>query len=120
MAVRNVLVVDDDPQVLKLVSKILTSAGYRVMEASNGRRALEVVGESQVDLILTDLIMPEQEGVETIAKVRKDHPAVRIIAMSGAAGSPYLRVAELMGAEAVLQKPFGAEELLQIVQKVLV
>ena len=75
--------------------------------------------DQPVDVVITDLIMPEQEGMETISRIKRDFPNIKIIAISGALGGRYLRVAELLGAHAVLNKPLDPEQLLQTVQSVL-
>ncbi len=116
---KSVLVVDDDPSVLKLVSLMLAGAGYRVLEASDGKQAVVRFQEDPTDLLLTDVIMPEQEGVETLSRLMRDYPRLKTIAMSGAARGRYLRVAGMVGAHAVLRKPFTKEDLLQTVERVL-
>ena len=115
----SVLIVDDDPAILKLLSSVLGAAGYEVAEASDGRQAMKLFRERPSDLMITDLIMPDQEGVETITKLRRDYPRLKIIAISGAIGGRYLRVAELLGADTVLQKPFTPQVLLDTVRKLL-
>ncbi|MGH9660699.1 MAG: response regulator [Bryobacteraceae bacterium] len=113
---KSVLVVDDDEQIRNVIQAVLTGAGYQVSLACNGKQALSVVRSMPVDILVTDLIMPEQEGVETIAVVRKEFPEIKIVAISGVAGGRYLRVAEFLGAHAVLQKPFEPAKLLTTLQ----
>jgi DNA-binding NarL/FixJ family response regulator len=82
-------------------------------------QALRQARAEPVDLVITDLVMPEQEGIETIRALRKEAPGVRIVAMSGAFGGQYLKTAQLLGADAVLAKPVGSELLLAKVAQVL-
>ncbi|MBI1788995.1 MAG: response regulator [Acidobacteria bacterium] len=116
---KSILVVDDDPQVLSLMADILSDAGYRVLEARDGRHAMAAIRKGPVDVMVTDLIMPEQEGVETITQLKKEYPGIRIVAISGAAEGAYLKLAELLGAHAVLRKPFAPGQLLDQIAKVL-
>ena len=78
-----VLVADDEDMVRMVVKQTLAKAGIDVIEASNGREALEMQANDPADVVITDIIMPEQEGIETIVQLRKDYPDLPIIAMSG-------------------------------------
>jgi DNA-binding response OmpR family regulator len=98
---------------------VLERAGYEVVEATDGERAIRTLGETRADLVITDMVMPEREGVETIQAIRKDHPEVGIIAISGAGGGAYLRLACPLGADAALMKPVSSEVLLAEVARVL-
>jgi PAS domain S-box-containing protein len=114
-----ILVVDDDAAVRTLFRKILARAGYRVMEAADGAQALAAVRKGGVDLVITDLVMPEKEGIETIVEIRKSHPQVKIAAVSGAFGGRYLEIAAMLGAEAALAKPVSEETLVETVRRLL-
>jgi DNA-binding NtrC family response regulator len=104
-APRTILVIDDDADYRLLVRTLLTRAGYRVLEASNGLAGLRFVSQTRVDLVITDMIMPEHEGVETIAIVRHMHPKLKVVAMSGVTGCrEYLDLADRLGADATLEK----------------
>jgi PAS domain S-box-containing protein len=118
-AAAGILVVDDDAAVRGLFHKILTRAGYRVMEAADGAQALAALRKGGLDLVITDLVMPEKEGIETIVEIRKSHPQVKIAAVSGAFGGRYLEVASMLGAEAALAKPVSEEALLSMVRRLL-
>jgi CheY-like chemotaxis protein len=110
-----VLVIDDDHLVRYTLSKILQRNGYDVTTASDGKRAMTVFRDARPDVVITDIIMPEQEGIETILKIRSERPEVKIIAISGGARNRnlgYLGMAEAFGADDVISKPFEAEELL--------
>ena len=114
-----ILVVDDMAGIRGFVRKVLTGAGYRVMEAENGIEALQQMNASVVDLVLTDLVMPEMEGLEVIRRVCKERPELKIIGMSGAFGGQFLKPAELLGAHARLAKPIRPDDLLDTVRRVL-
>ncbi len=115
----SLLIVDDDCQVLDLLANYLTRCGYHVRLAQDGHQALDRMRQEPADLCLTDLVMPEREGVETIQEIRREFPGTKIIAMSGAAGGSYLRVAELLGAHAILPKPFDLQRLLDTIRSLL-
>jgi PAS domain S-box-containing protein len=106
-----ILVVDDEDSMRKLIRRLLEASGHRVVEAENGKVALSRIAESKLHLVLTDLCMPEQEGLETIKVVRQRYPSLKIIAMSGAHNGTFLRMAKLMGAHSVIEKPFTAADL---------
>jgi CheY-like chemotaxis protein len=111
-----VLLIDDDPLVLYTLSKILVGDGYDVTTAVDGKQGLACVAADKPAIVITDLIMPEQEGIETIIHIRREHPEIRIIAISGGGrhGSfCMLPIAQSIGADAILAKPFEANELLE-------
>jgi CheY-like chemotaxis protein len=112
-----VLVADDDPLVRALIKDVLESTGYRILEAADGREALNFA--ELADLIITDLVMPDVEGIEAICTVRKQHPEKHIIAVSGAFGGYFLNVAKKLGADAIFAKPFDEAVLLDTVKKLL-
>jgi PAS domain S-box-containing protein len=114
-----VMVVDDEESVRNLIQQMLTPAGYRVIPVDSGKKALRILGAERLDLVVTDLVMPDLDGLELIQSIRRDHPGVKIIAVSGAFGGQYLRAAEFMGADASLMKPVGAERLRRTIQRVL-
>ena len=112
-----ILVADDEAGVRRFLRKALESGGYEVVEAEDGKQALAQAGN--VDLVITDLIMPEREGIETIQALTRDMPGLGIIAISGGFGGQFLDVAQLMGADGVLTKPIRSELLLAKVAEVL-
>ena len=114
-----ILVVDDDAGVREVLQSMLEAAGYSVAVAVNGREALAAMREGSFDCIITDLVMPEQEGIETIKMIRRDYPDLGIIAMSGAFGGDYLRIASYLGAHATLSKPVQLPTLLATVSSLI-
>jgi DNA-binding NtrC family response regulator len=120
--VARILVVDDDDAMRAIVEHPLRRQGHDVVGATNGAHALRLLGESSFDLVITDLVMPEVEGLELVRALRNRVPRPRIIAMSGAGhGGPvdYLVVARTLGATATLAKPFTQQALLDLVAQVL-
>jgi hypothetical protein len=113
------LVADDETAVRNLLRTVLENDGYEVLEAADGKQVLKEVRAGRVDLVIMDLVMPEQEGLETIRILRKEVPGMGIIAMSGAFGGQFLETARLLGADAVLSKPVGTGLLLAKVAEVL-
>jgi CheY-like chemotaxis protein len=118
----SLLLIEDDEQLRSIFRQILEGAGYEVVEACNGREGLRRYLATPADVIITDLLMPEQEGLETIEALRQYNPAAKIVAISGGGRLEtldYLRVAKQLGAQIVLRKPFGRDELLEAVHEVL-
>jgi len=114
-----VLVVDDEPEVRSVLTEILAAAGYDVIVACDGEEALEAVRTHFPGLMITDLVMPRKEGLETIREARQLAPGMKIIAISGAFGNRFLSVATHLGAHAALAKPFSADVLLSTIRSVL-
>jgi DNA-binding NtrC family response regulator len=110
-----ILIVDDDQSVCRLLAAILEDSGYTTAQAPNGREAMALLESRPFDLVITDLVMPEQEGIETIKLLRRDFPELKVIAMSGAFGGDYLRIAGYLGAHQTLQKPISVDALLRAV-----
>jgi len=115
----SILVVDDDNEIRNLLQSILEEEGYGVYTAENGKRAVAVLKESPVSLMMTDLAMPVQEGLETITYVRKQYPTLPVVAMSGTFRGTMLNTAAHLGASAVLEKPVKVDEVLKVVHQLL-
>jgi len=117
-----VLVIDDDETSRLLLRETLEDEGYEVEEASDGKIGVGLYRQNPTDLVITDLIMPGQEGIETILELRQDFPGIRIIAISGGGtgvSTNYLEVAKKLGARHTLTKPIKAEELLAAIRDLL-
>src|ERR1051325_10436533 len=112
----SILVADDDADFRAWLREALQSVGYGVIEAANGLEAMELLKHVRVDLFITDLAMPDQEGLETIRLLRYQYPALKIISISGAFGPAFLRISKLLGASTTLQKPIQLDKLLQTVR----
>jgi len=117
-----ILVLDDELSILLMIKKMLEKAGHEVSLALNGKEGMELFERSRPDLLITDIIMPEKEGLETIFELRRKHPELKIIAISGGGRiSPdgYLPGAKLLGADMTFQKPLDQKEFLQAVSQLL-
>jgi CheY-like chemotaxis protein len=119
---KRILVVDDDDLIRDLIYEILEPQGYQILLAENGNRALEILDKEEIDLIITDIIMPDKEGIETILDIKKRLPHAKIIAMSGGGqleANSYLSMAKRLGVNATLSKPFDPAKLLGMIQEIL-
>jgi CheY-like chemotaxis protein len=116
-----ILVIDDDPAMLQMLSAGLKRHGHDTMEALNGREAAAMLRQAIVDLVITDILMPERDGLEVIMGLRQSNPSLPIIAMSGLPldVAPYLNAARKLGARHALVKPFPISELVRVVNMVL-
>jgi CheY-like chemotaxis protein len=119
---QRVLIIDDDEQVRALLYEILERAGFAVIEAINGAEGLKLYRSQPTDLVITDLIMPEKEGVETILELRREFPDARVVAISGGGrngGRDYLLIAAQLGARRTVAKPFSRQDILDAVRGAL-
>lgn len=117
-----ILIIDDEVMIRDLLVKILEREGYETITASNGKDGIKTHRENPSDLIITDLLMPEKDGIETIMELRRDSQDVKIIAMSGGGkidSETYLEIAKTMGAIETIAKPFDLRTLLKKVQELL-
>jgi DNA-binding response OmpR family regulator len=120
--VGTILIIDDDDQLREVLNLLLARAGYTVFEAPNGKVGLQLMLSENVDLVITDLYMPEKEGLETIAELRKDFPQTKIIVISGGyKGSvvSHLTLAKELGADRVFEKPFNIDEMFAAIVELL-
>ena len=111
-----ILLIDDDDTVRTMLRLTLVHFGHTVIEARDGKEGLELFQHANVDLLITDIVMPEKEGLEVLMELRKRHPPVKIIAISG---GDYLHMAKLMGAAKVLAKPFSTNVLIEAIDELL-
>ena len=117
----NILLIDDDHLLRGALSQSLVNAGHKVIEASDGLQGCELARSMPVDVVVTDLVMPVQEGVETILTLRRERPKLPIIAMSGGVTNSklYLDIAGKIGARRMLPKPFTPKALISLIEQVL-
>jgi CheY-like chemotaxis protein len=119
----SVVIADDVPEIRELVTAWLAGGGHTVIETATGRELLEILRQRPVDLVITDIVMPDGDGHDVIATVSRIWPDVRILAISGGGKTmpkePGLRIAKGLGADALLPKPFTKEQLLAAIQKVM-
>ncbi len=117
-----ILVIDDEARVRNMLGQALERAGYEVVAAGDGAEGMAQYRDAPVDLIITDIIMPEKEGIETIVEMRREFPDVKIIAISGGGkGHPdsYLQMARKLGADWTFAKPLIRHELLAAIRELL-
>jgi CheY-like chemotaxis protein len=120
--VATILVIEDDPGVRRVLLCTLEIAGHDVIAVDNGRDGLRAVAERAPEIVVTDIVMPDSDGLEVIRLLRSDHPRVRIIAISGGGmicRTTYLDLARLLGADVTLQKPVLPSDLVYAVQELL-
>jgi CheY-like chemotaxis protein len=108
---QTILVVDDEALVRHTLDAALRRNGYQVLHAADGDEALDVLASEEIDLVLTDLVMPRREGIETIIEIRRRFPHVKVITVSGALGGTFLEMARVLGAVATLSKPVRVDVL---------
>lgn len=117
-----ILIIDDEPHILLMLKKMLEQSGYEVDLAANGVEGIELFRKSNADLVITDIIMPEKEGLETIREMRRIKHDLKIIAMSGGgkvSADSYLEIAKIFGASRVISKPFTKSEMVSAVKELL-
>ena len=116
----SILVVDDEDQIRRLICETLERAGYHVREARDGKEALSLYRSAPADLVIMDILMPDQDGLETTVALRRESPDVKIIVITGGSDMigilNYLDVAKMLGAHSTLQKPFEMKTLLETIQ----
>jgi YesN/AraC family two-component response regulator len=118
-----ILIVDDEEMFRKMLRQMLEMAGYEVTEAAEGGQAISLFRDKPADLVITDIFMPEKEGIATIQEMKRDFPGLKIIAVSGGGsklcGFEYLQFAESVGADRTLSKPFDRQEILDAIESLL-
>lgn len=119
---KKILVIDDDAQITRVLDLKLRKAGYQVIVAANGEAGLNLFKAQRPDIVITDILMPGKEGLETILELRRDSPEIKIIAISGGGhigADDYLNLAKKFGAQFTFTKPFTGNEILQSVGELL-
>lgn len=119
---KRILIIEDDPITQELVKDILEEENYDVEVAGNGIDGLELQNSNPFDLIITDIVMPEKEGIETILEIKRDYPKVKLIAISGGASygaNGYLKMAKMLGVERTFPKPFERDDIVNAVKELL-
>lgn len=106
-----ILVVDDEPQVRELLSVKMQQRGYRVGEAANGQEAIDKLAEGGFELVISDIMMPERDGLEVIMYLKRQHPTVKISAISAPGNEVFPKSAKALGASRIFLKPFSLEEI---------
>ena len=118
-----ILIIDDEELFRQMLKQMLELAGHEVDEAAEGAQAIEAFKRQPTDLVITDIFMPEKEGIATINELKQEFPALKIIAVSGGGnkmcGFEYLQFAESVGADHALSKPFERQEILDAIEELL-
>lgn len=117
-----VLVIDDEDQIRSVLRQMLEREGMVVDEAADGMEAMKIYRDNPADLVITDIIMPEKEGIEIIVELRKNYPDIKIIAMSGGgrlSAENYLLLASRLGADTTLTKPVRRETLIRAIKALI-
>ena len=116
----SILIVDDEASIRSLLRKILEEDGHQIREASNGEVGLTLYREAPADLVITDILMPERDGMEVTLALTREFLDAKVIAMTGATGDQnFLNVAKLFGARRVIKKPFSVEAIRRLVRYTL-
>ena len=118
----SIIVIDDDPQINSLLKDVLEFEGYHVITAQRADEGLQYLKAANIKLVITDVLMPDKEGLETIRELREQYPQTKILAISGGltkSGVDVLEIAKRLGANQVLQKPFDMQDLIKSVRLLL-
>ncbi|MGO9015679.1 MAG: response regulator [Dissulfurispiraceae bacterium] len=118
---KSILIIDDEKDVRNSLRHVFEFHGYKVFEACNGKEGLDVYRRNMVDIVITDILMPEKDGLETILDIKKEFPKAKIIAMSGfgKGGMDILSIAREFGATHCIRKPFQPDEIIRLVNSTL-
>ncbi len=117
-----ILIMDDDELIIKMLRMALENRGYDVIAATNGREGVRLYGTTPVDLVISDILMPEMDGIEALKALRQRNPELKLIAVSGGGKRlkmDLLKVARILGATATFEKPYNIQELLATVSRLL-
>jgi two-component system nitrogen regulation response regulator NtrX len=119
---KHILIVDDDAQIRSLLRTVLEAEGYAVRHAADGAEAAGLIADDAPDLVVTDIFMPEADGFEVLAVIKKSYPDIPVIVVSGSQVTPnvdFLHLAGRLGAHSILHKPFRPRELIAAVERAL-
>ena len=117
-----ILIIEDDVDLRRMLTRLLEREDFTVLEANNGLEANTILDHTVPQLVITDLIMPEQDGIGTINYIRKKLPDIKIIAISGGGrmiSQDYLKIARMLGAQYTFKKPFSNRELVAKVRELI-
>ena len=118
----SILLIEDDAPVRRIISMMLEKEGHEVSEAADGELGIQMYREQPRDLVITDIIMPNKEGLEMIKELKKEYPDVKIIAISGGGkieGRHYLQLAKKFGVDLTFEKPFNWQKLVESVNEII-
>lgn len=118
----NILIAEDDQELLDVLALTLRDAGHTITAARDGQEAVGLLKDNEFEILITDIVMPNKEGIETIMDVRRQWPEIKIVAMSGGGfqtAQQYLDIAHKLGAAAILPKPFHRDQILAALDQIL-
>ncbi|MCK5312047.1 MAG: response regulator [Desulfobacteraceae bacterium] len=116
----HILIIDDDEQILTMLKQAIERKGYKVTTAINGKEGIKLYKETLADIVITDIVMPEMEGLEAIRRLRKEYQDIKIIALSGGgfvSPDEYLKLAKQFGAKYVFAKPVNLQDLFNAIKE---
>jgi len=116
---RRILVVDDEPEIRNMLQEALTRSGYEVLTAPDGKQAVDLLRKHTFDLVISDILMPEKDGLEVIMYLQRESPMTKCIAISAPSNRVFLQSAQLLGATRVVEKPFSLTDIESVVRDVL-
>jgi len=118
---KSILIIDDNDLLRTVLVDILEGLTYQVFEACNGKEGIEFFRKNPTDIVITDIFMPEKDGLEVITELRRDYPQLKIIAISGLGkgSTDFLNTAKLLGASHYLMKPFNPRDIVELVSQLL-
>ena len=118
---KSILIIDDDSYVRNSLKQVLEFHGYKVYEARNGKEGIEAYRRINTDIVLTDIYMPDKDGLETLREIKKEFPDAKIIVMSGfyQSNMDFFEVARSLGAIVCINKPFTADDIIEVVDSTL-
>ncbi len=117
-----ILIIDDHEEFRRMMERTLIQAGYEAVTAANGRKALAIYNQDTIDLVITDVFMPDMEGTETVIRMKEINPKIKIIAISGGGSRTnfdYLDTMKEFGALRTFEKPFDSKDLLGAIRELL-
>lgn len=114
-----ILVIDDSADARTIIGEMLKRAGYEIIETDSGKQGIKLIAKNKPDLVITDILMPEMDGIEFVRTIARIYPKLPVIAITGSLYTPYLTAAQKMGAVTGLHKPFTREELVSAIRQAL-
>lgn len=116
------LIVDDEPSIRRIIQLMLKNSGHELFTAGNGREAMQILNKEEIDLILLDVVMPEQGGLETIMQIRNGFPHIKLIIISGKVpveNDAFRNLIDQYGVARVFDKPFEKEDIMRAIDELL-
>ena len=116
---RRILIVDDEPQIRNMLRDWLTRSGFDVVDAPDGKQAIEILRRESFDVVVADIMMPEKDGLEVIMYLQRESPLTKCVAISSPSNRVFLQSAQLLGATRVVEKPLTGADVEKVIRDVL-